>query len=181
MPTEQELKQDFTQYYLKLLGKLSRWHDAGGKLALKALKDFDDEWPLMKRTLSYSEDRQAEYAVAGIAIINFRLHPIERISWFEAAINAAQQLKHPHAVDASGQIPDRIAQQRAQDKAMALYERQKAMCLKQGNKKGLAVCYGNQAVILYNWGRFDAAKALYDKQEALKLKKWDGLAVSYGN
>ena len=52
-----------------------------------------------------------------------------------------------------------------------------------GNKDGLQVSYGNQALILKAWGQLDEAMELHKKEEALceELGNKDGLQVSYGN
>jgi tetratricopeptide (TPR) repeat protein len=50
-------------------------------------------------------------------------------------------------------------------------------------KEALQRSYGNQANILYAWGRLDDALALHKKKEAicLELGKEDGLQITYGN
>jgi tetratricopeptide (TPR) repeat protein len=52
-----------------------------------------------------------------------------------------------------------------------------------GDKDGLQRTYGNQALILQDWGRLEEAMALLKKQEALclELGNKDGLQRSYGN
>ena len=65
---------------------------------------------------------------------------------------------------------------------MALHKREEALCLRLGNKDSLQVSYGNQAGILYAWGRLDEAMALHKNQEALclELGSRDGLQRGYG-
>ncbi len=52
-----------------------------------------------------------------------------------------------------------------------------------GNKDGLSISYGNQALILKAWGRLEEALALHKKEEALcvELGNKDGLQRTYGN
>ena len=71
----------------------------------------------------------------------------------------------------------------ALEEALALHKKQEAICLELGNKDGLQISYGNQANILYAWGRLEEALALHKKQEAicLELGNKDGLQASYGN
>jgi tetratricopeptide (TPR) repeat protein len=66
---------------------------------------------------------------------------------------------------------------------MALLKRQEALCLDLGYDDGLQLSYGNQALILKDWGRLDEAMALHKREEALclDLGNKDGLQRSYGN
>ena len=47
----------------------------------------------------------------------------------------------------------------------------------------MQISYGNQALILADWGRLEEALELHKKQEAicLELGNKDGLGASYGN
>jgi tetratricopeptide (TPR) repeat protein len=67
--------------------------------------------------------------------------------------------------------------------SLRIVQQVEALCLELGNKDGLQVSYGNQALILKAWGRLEEAMALLKKQEALclELGNKDGLQVSYGN
>ena len=56
------------------------------------------------------------------------------------------------------------------EEAFALLKKEEALCLELGNKDGLQISYGNQAVILQAWGRLEEAMALLKKQEALCLE-----------
>jgi hypothetical protein len=51
------------------------------------------------------------------------------------------------------------------------------------NKDGLQISYGNQALILQDWGRLEEAMALHKKRETLclELGNKDGLQRSYNN
>jgi len=53
---------------------------------------------------------------------------------------------------------------------MVLLKKQQALCLELGDEDGLQGSYGNQAVILKDWGRLEEAMALLKKQEALCLQ-----------
>ena len=66
---------------------------------------------------------------------------------------------------------------------MALHKKREALCLELGNKDGLSGSYGNQALILKDWGRLEEAMALHKKAEALSLElgNKDGLQTSYAN
>jgi len=67
--------------------------------------------------------------------------------------------------------------------ALRIAQQQEALCLELGNKDSLAWSYGNQALILQDWGRLEEAFALHKKVEALclELGDKDGLSRSYGN
>jgi hypothetical protein len=54
--------------------------------------------------------------------------------------------------------------------ALRIVQQQEALCLELGNKDGLQASYGNQALILYAWGRLEEALALHKKEEALCLE-----------
>ena len=51
------------------------------------------------------------------------------------------------------------------------------------NRAGLAICYGNQALILKARGQLDEALALHHKEQAIKeeLGNREGLAICYWN
>ena len=67
--------------------------------------------------------------------------------------------------------------------ALRIVQQQEALCLELGNKDGLQRSYGNQAVILKDWGRLEEAMALHKKEQALclELGNKDGLQRSYGD
>ena len=69
------------------------------------------------------------------------------------------------------------------EEALALHQKEEAICVELGNKDGLQASYGNQALILQGWGRLEEALALHQKQEAIcvELGNKDGLQISYGN
>ncbi len=66
---------------------------------------------------------------------------------------------------------------------MALHKKQEALCEELGNKDGLQVSYGNQALILKAWGQLDEAFEPHTKGVALCDKRGfnDGVPVNYGN
>ena len=60
--------------------------------------------------------------------------------------------------------------------ALRIAQQGEALCLELGNKDGLQASYGNQALILRDWGRLEEAFALFKTQEALlELGNKDGL------
>ena len=67
--------------------------------------------------------------------------------------------------------------------ALRIAQQEEALCLELDDKDGLQRSYGNQALILKDWGRLEEALALLKKQEALclELGNKDGLQRSYGN
>ena len=60
---------------------------------------------------------------------------------------------------------------------------EETLCLELGNKDSLQMTYGNQALILQDWGRLEEAFELLKKVEALGLElgNKDGLQKTYGN
>jgi tetratricopeptide (TPR) repeat protein len=67
--------------------------------------------------------------------------------------------------------------------ALRILQQQEALCLELGNKDGLQASYGNQALILHDWGQLEEAMALLKKKEALclELGNKESLQRSYGN
>jgi tetratricopeptide (TPR) repeat protein len=70
--------------------------------------------------------------------------------------------------------------------ALRMVQHQEALCLELDNKDCkdcLLRSYGNQALILQDWGQLEEAMALYKKVEALclELGNKDGLQKGYGN
>jgi tetratricopeptide (TPR) repeat protein len=67
--------------------------------------------------------------------------------------------------------------------ALRIVQQEETLCLDLDNKEGLQRSYGNQALILKDWGRLEEAFALLKKQEALclELGNRDSLQISYGN
>jgi len=61
---------------------------------------------------------------------------------------------------------------------MALHRKAEALCIELGNKDDLQRSYGNQAVILKDWGQLEEAMALHRKAEALCIEL--GLRSSLG-
>jgi len=66
--------------------------------------------------------------------------------------------------------------------SLRIVQQEEAFCLELGNKDGLQVSYGEQALILQTWGRLKEAFELLKKQEALclELGNKDSLQRSYG-
>jgi tetratricopeptide (TPR) repeat protein len=66
--------------------------------------------------------------------------------------------------------------------ALRIVQQEEALCRELGNKGGLQVSYGNQALILQAWGRLEEALALHKKEEALCLELGSrrDLAYCYG-
>jgi hypothetical protein len=54
--------------------------------------------------------------------------------------------------------------------ALRIVQQEESLCLELGNKDGLMRSYGNQALILRDWGRLEEAFALHKKAEALCLE-----------
>src|SRR5271157_3404534 len=69
------------------------------------------------------------------------------------------------------------------DAALRIMKQREEISQRLGNKDGLQASYGNQALILQDWGRLEEALVLLKKQEAicLELNDKDGLQRSYGN
>jgi tetratricopeptide (TPR) repeat protein len=67
--------------------------------------------------------------------------------------------------------------------ALRILQQEEAPCLELGNKEGLQRSYGNQALILFAWGRLEEAFELHKKKEALclELGSRSGLAYCYAN
>jgi tetratricopeptide (TPR) repeat protein len=67
--------------------------------------------------------------------------------------------------------------------ALRILQQEEALYMEVGNKDGLEVIYGNQALILKAWGRLEEAFELHKNQEALclELGKKSGLQASYAN
>ncbi len=64
-----------------------------------------------------------------------------------------------------------------------LHKKQEAICEQLGVKNGLQISYGNQALILQDWGRLEEALVLHKKQETIceELGNKSGLAYCYCN
>ena len=56
------------------------------------------------------------------------------------------------------------------EEALALNNKKEAICHELGNRDGLQVSYGNQALILKDLGRLEEALALLKKQESICLE-----------
>lgn len=69
------------------------------------------------------------------------------------------------------------------DVAIRIMRDREAVCLRYGNRDGLGISYGNQALILWEWGQLDQAMALHKKEEGIYVEtgNMDGLQASYGN
>jgi tetratricopeptide (TPR) repeat protein len=69
------------------------------------------------------------------------------------------------------------------EEAMALLQKQEAICLELDSKEGLQACYGNQAMIFRTQGHLGEALPLLRKQEliCLELDNKNGLQACYGN
>jgi tetratricopeptide (TPR) repeat protein len=66
---------------------------------------------------------------------------------------------------------------------MDLHKKEEKICEELGDRAGLARSYGNQAVILSDWGKLKEAMDLHKKQEKISEELGDraGLAVCWWN
>ena len=63
--------------------------------------------------------------------------------------------------------------------ALRILQQEEALCLELGNKEGLQKSYGNQALILKDWGRREETFELLMKQEALCLELGSRKGLGY--
>ncbi|NIN98726.1 MAG: hypothetical protein GTO49_27890, partial [Anaerolineae bacterium] len=63
------------------------------------------------------------------------------------------------------------------------HKEEERICRELGRKDGLAICLGNQALILKDRGDLDEAMALHKEEERIcrELGRKDGLATCLGN
>lgn len=91
-----------SKHYLQLLTRADSLLVEGGNALNKALNIFDVEWENIRTGREWAaqhsriDDEAAwccsAYADAGAYIFSFRLHPLERRRWLEAALAAAKRL-----------------------------------------------------------------------------------------
>ena len=90
-------------YFLELLRDVDGLYKQGGLLIHPALWRFDAEWANIQAGFAWAAGRTGEdegatricddYPLAGGNLLDLRQHPLERISWRELALAAAQKLK----------------------------------------------------------------------------------------
>lgn len=107
-----DAQQRHANYYLKVLSDADDLYEEGGENILAGLDIFDREWaniksgqawtevevlstekPKKKSILKLALQMASSYGVNGINLLDLRLHPNDRIKWFEIALHASRILK----------------------------------------------------------------------------------------
>lgn len=83
------------EYFEAVLKRATRIYKEGGDSLLQGLEFFDRERRNIEAGFDWAREQSeselcARYPKAGLNIIDLRLHPHQRIAWFEAALAAAQ-------------------------------------------------------------------------------------------
>jgi tetratricopeptide (TPR) repeat protein len=162
-------------HYLTVLGECSDLYLKGGDVIKSGLALFDverrnieagQEWACRH---SSGDDAAARlcygYPDAGADVLTLRQHPRESISWFEAALAAARQLKDRasegrhlgnlgNAYDALGEY----------QRAIEFHEQRLSIARDIGDRRGEGNALGNLGVVYSNLGEARRAVEFYEQQ-----------------
>ncbi len=102
MPSSREAAHRHAQHFAEVLEATAELYQAGGESVLSGLKSFDTERANIERgrewaAANYESDDAAlrlasAYPEAGIACLELRLPPRQRIHWLEVALATARRL-----------------------------------------------------------------------------------------
>src|SRR3990172_5189982 len=110
MPGLRDAALRHAKYFVNVLKTAAELYQAGGESVLSGLKLFDAEWANIHRgqawAASNAESDEAAmrlsstYPETGIACLELRLPPRQRINWLETALTAARAL-HDNSAEAN--------------------------------------------------------------------------------
>jgi tetratricopeptide (TPR) repeat protein/predicted phosphodiesterase len=177
-----DAQQKHAKYYSKVLSQAENLYKTGEENLLAGLKLFDSEWANIKvgqawvksmvrasRKLTKSEMKfvmqlASSYANDGVHVLDLRLHPQDRIGWFETGLAAARMRGHHSAEGAAlnnlGLAYSDLGETR---KAIDYYEQALAVSYKVGGRQSEGANLGNLGSAYYELGEMRKAIDYYEQ------------------
>ena len=174
-------------YYKELLSTANSLYEKGGSSIQAGLALFDREQMNIKGGQAWAEgqigkakeiSRQRvpvfrlceDYSAAGVYVLDLRLHPAEKIGWFEASLRAARALKDRNAEGVHlGNLGLAYADLGDARKAIEYYEQQLVIAHEIGDRKGDGNALGNLGNAYADLG--DVRKAIDYYEQALEIDR----------
>jgi len=192
-----DAQQKHAKYYSKVLSQAENLYDKGGTNVLAGLKLFDREWAnikvgqawiknmiqvlnkLKKSDLKSILQLARSYAGDGGSVLDLRLHPREKIGWFETGLKAARMMRDRGAegvhLGVLGSAYDSLGDFY---KAKEYQEKSLAIALEIGDRKSEGRALGNLGLVYDNLG--DYHKAIEYQERSLAISREIGDRKSEG-
>jgi tetratricopeptide (TPR) repeat protein len=160
------------EYYLNLLRQAAGLYDQGSDTLLRGLSLFDSEWANVQVGQAWSRDHGndyngidqicSSYPIDGVNLLLLRQPPLERISWLEDSLFAAQRLNN-RADEATrlGNIGNVYYELNEFYRAIEYY--QKGLAIEQEINDPFNTCIwlGNLGLAHYRIGKFEQSLSFY--------------------
>ncbi len=154
MPALQKARLRHAVHYASILLEIDRMFLEGGDAVQRALANLDLEWSNIiagqayvaanSETNKFANELCTEYANAGRRVLDFRLHPRERVAWLTAALHAAKRTQRQEAISAHlGNMGLAYADLGDFKQALACHEQALAIERERGDKRGIGMQLGN--------------------------------------
>jgi len=196
-----DIQQRHAKYYSKVLSEAEDLYLKGGMDLFEGLKLFDLEWANIKvghawaksairsEILNKSDfklimNMSNSYGNSGVHILDLRLHPLDKISWFETGLVAARMMKYRNAEGtALGNLGAAYSQLSETRKAIKFHNQALMINREIGDKSGEAINRGNLGNAYLNLG--ETRKAIEFYEQALMINREicnkSGEAITRGN
>ena len=181
------IQERHSAYYKELLSAADDLYLKGGSDIQAGLALFDREWANIRvgqfwteSQISRAKDISREiepvfrlckdYSDAGVYVLNLRLHPAEKIRWFEASLKAAHILKDRQSEGVHlGNLGSTYYSLGDSRKAIEYYEKALAIDRDIGDKRNEDAWLGNLGLAYADLG--DSRKALEYYEQALAIDR----------
>ena len=188
--TERDLaERRHAAYYCQVLSQGDSLYLEGGEKVLQGLALFDREWENIRTGQAWAaahagEDEtaarlSAKYPDAGAYCLNLRLHPRERIAWFESSLTAARKLGDRRgegcALGNSGIAYAAIGENR---RAIEFCEQYLAITREIGDRRGEGAALGNLGLVYADLG--ETRRAIEYHEQALAIDREIGNRLGEG-
>ena len=177
-------------HYEGVLRRAKETYKQGGDAVVHGLALFDAEWENIRAGQAWAaghtaKDRAAAalcnaYPDAGVYCLSLRLHPRERIRWFEAALTAARELKDRGGEGVHlGNLGNAYAALGEVRRAIEFHEQALAIDRETGDRRGEGQDLGNLGLAYAALG--EARRAIEFHEQALAIDRETGDKRGEGN
>lgn len=186
---EQESRISHASHYMDVLEITNSLYEEGNENILSGLQLFDQEWEHIRFAHVWAyENRTASKSIAefvmlypdvSVYCLDLRLPPKQKISWLEAAAEAAKQLDRKDVLGRHlGNLGLAYINLGEVQKAIEFYEQRIEIAREIGDRRGEGIALGNLGLAYMNLGEVQKAIEFYEQALVVMRKMGDKRAES---
>ncbi|MDH2356550.1 tetratricopeptide repeat protein [Bradyrhizobium sp. SSUT112] len=178
--------QQHAVHYLFVLNQASQLYAQDGSASTEGLTLFDQErtnietgqrWASEQNRSMAAAKLEVLYADVGADVLSLRLHPRERIRWYESALRGALRLADLRGQGAAvGNLGLAHADVGETEKAIDYHKRALTLSRELGDRRTEAQDLSNLGIAISNLGRIREAISFYDQAAVIAREMGDHLA-----